>query len=91
MLKKVKNLTRFVSFWVWVVAILIIVLPSVFLNGVEEKNKELNEQNINLNQETKSYSDIVNKYGIPNMINIYGDYLATLNELSNSKVYSKIR
>lgn len=37
------------------------------------------------------YSDIINKYGIANNINIYGDYLATLNELSNSKVYSKTK
>ena len=37
------------------------------------------------------YSDIINKYGIPHMMNIYGDYLATLNDLSNSKVYTKIK
>lgn len=37
------------------------------------------------------YSDIINKYRIPNKINIYGDYLSILNELSNSKVYSKTR
>lgn len=37
------------------------------------------------------YSDIINKYKIPNKINIYGDYLSTLNELSNSKVYSKTK
>lgn len=64
MLKKIKNITRFVSIWVWIVAVLIIILPSLFLSNFEEKNKELNEQNINLNQETKSYSDIVNKYAL---------------------------
>ena len=37
------------------------------------------------------YSDIINKYRIPNMINIYGDYLATLNELSNSRGYVKTK
>lgn len=37
------------------------------------------------------YSDIINKYRIPNNINIYGDYLSILNELSNFKVYSKTR
>ena len=37
------------------------------------------------------YSDIINKYRIQNNINIYGDYLSILNELSNSKVYSKTK
>ena len=32
------------------------------------------------------YANIVNKYNIPNMINIYGDYENQLNEMSKSKI-----
>ena len=35
------------------------------------------------------YQNIINKYNIPNMINIYGDYENMLNELSKIKVYTK--
>lgn len=33
------------------------------------------------------YSNIINKYNLPNRINIYGDYENMLNELCNQKVY----
>lgn len=64
MLKKIKNSTCFVSVWVWIIALMIIILPVLFFNNFEENTKELNEQNINLNVETRSYSDIVNKYAL---------------------------
>ena len=35
------------------------------------------------------YANICNKYNMPNMINIYGDYENMLNELSKDKVYIK--
>ena len=35
------------------------------------------------------YQNIINRYNIPNMMNIYGDYENMLNELSKSKVYTK--
>ncbi|MBE6160627.1 MAG: hypothetical protein E7158_00195 [Firmicutes bacterium] len=37
------------------------------------------------------YSNIVNKYGIENRINIYGDYAAMLNDLTNRKSLKKTR
>lgn len=35
------------------------------------------------------YSNIINRYGLPNKINIYGDYEATLNDMVNTKTLSK--
>lgn len=64
MLKRIKNLTRFVNVWVWIIAILIIISPTLLLNNFEEKNRDLNQKNINLNQETMSYLDVVNKYAL---------------------------
>jgi len=35
------------------------------------------------------YQNIINKYNIPNMMNIYGDYENMLNELTKQKIYTK--
>lgn len=35
------------------------------------------------------YQNIINKYSIPNMLNIYGDYENMLNEMSKQKTYVK--
>ena len=35
------------------------------------------------------YQSIIHRYGLPNRLNIYGDYAATLNELANRRVLKK--
>lgn len=60
-------------------------IPTQILISDNENMKKITataEEKINL---LTMYNNIVNKYNIPNKINIYGDYASTLNDIANKR------